>query len=304
MTHAAGRAAALPARDLGAAALAVGVWGLNFVPMKLGLAYFTPFQLGFARFAFSFLPLALWVRPPAVRARWILLFGLTQGLGQFALLFIALRVGMTAALASVVMQTQLFFTALLGAALLGERIHAALRAGIALAGVGLACFAASAWSGGGASGVTAWGLALSIAAAAMWACANIVVRRAQAESADFDALALVVWSSLVPLLPFLALTWWLDPGAARGHWLAVPPAAWAAPAVLGWLGTNLAFGLWTALLKRHPASRVAPFSLGIPLLGLLAGILFLQERVSVLQWCGAAFVLGALACVLLGRARR
>ena len=34
----------------------------------------------------------------------------------------------------------------------------------------------------------------------------------------------------------------------------------------------MAFLLWTLLLTRHPASRVAPFSLGIPVVGLLAGV--------------------------------
>jgi O-acetylserine/cysteine efflux transporter len=289
----------MESRDLAAAVLAILVWGLNFVPMKLGLAYFTPFQLGFARFIFSFLPLALWIAPPAVRLRWILLFGLTQGLGQFGLLFIALRVGMTTALASVLMQTQVFFTAAFGLVLLHERIHAGLKFGMLLAFAGLACFAASA----GAridvtNSLSVWGLTLAIAAAAMWAGANIVVRKAQAESADFDALSLVVWSSLVPLLPFLALTYWLDPVATRGRWYFAPPEAWVSPAVRGWLGTNLAFGLWTYLLKRYPASLVAPFSLGIPVLGLLAGVLVLGEAVSLLQWTGAGFVLMALMCVL------
>ncbi len=290
---------AITPRDLMVATLAIGVWGLNFVPMKLGLAQFTPFQLGFARYAFSFLPLCFWVPAPAVRLRWIVLFGMTQGVGQFGLLFIALHVGMTGALASVLMQTQVFFTAALGAVVLREPIHAALKSGIALAAIGLLCFAASVWGVVGGADVTSWGLGLSIGAAAMWALSNIVVRKAQMESADFDALGLVVWSSLVPLLPFLALAWCLDPPSARGQWLAAPLTAWLAPAALGWLGTNLAFGIWTHLLKRYPASRVAPFSLGIPLLGLLTGVLLMREEVSGLQWVGAAFVFSALVCVLL-----
>ena len=48
-------------------------------------------------------------------------YGLAQGLGQFGFLFLGLQLGMTAGMASVVMQTQAFFTLLLAAPLLGER---------------------------------------------------------------------------------------------------------------------------------------------------------------------------------------
>jgi O-acetylserine/cysteine efflux transporter len=54
------------------------------------------------------------------------------------------------------------------------------------------------------------------------------------------------------------------------------------------------------LLKRFPASRVAPFSLGVPLIGLAAGILLLGEALAPLQWLGALLVFCALGFVLFG----
>lgn len=285
--------------DLASVLLVVLIWGLNFVVMKVGLASFTPFQLGAGRFAFAFLPIALWVRPPPVRTRWLLAFGLTQGVGQFGFLFVALHVGMTAALASVVMQTQVFFTALLGAVLLRERIGGPLKVGFVFAALGLGCFAANTWATRGATAVTGWGLALNVGSAFMWAVSNIVVRKAQQESAGFRPLNFVVWSSAVAIVPFLLMSWWADPPAARANWLHAPWQGWVALAALGWLATSLAYGLWTGLLKRFPASRVAPFSLGVPVIGLLAGIAFLGEAVTPLQWAGAFLVFCALCCVLL-----
>lgn len=94
-------AAPVPAftgRDLAAAAAVIVIWGLNFVAIKLGLRDFTPFQLGAARFLFSLLPLALWVRPPPIGIGWLVAYGLLQGAGQFGFLFVALKVGMSAAL--------------------------------------------------------------------------------------------------------------------------------------------------------------------------------------------------------------
>ncbi len=96
-------AGALGGRDYAAALCVVLVWGTNFVAMKLSLRELTPFQLGAGRYLFAFLPLALFVRPPRLAARWVLLYGLFQGVGQFGLLFLALRAGMSASLAAVML---------------------------------------------------------------------------------------------------------------------------------------------------------------------------------------------------------
>lgn len=285
--------------DLAGLLVVVVIWGLNFVVMKVGLAHFTPFQLGAGRFAFAFLPLALRVPVPRVRRRWLLAFGLAQGLGQFGFLFVALQIGMTAALASVMLQTQVFFTAGLGMLLLGERIGVPLRVGFGFAAAGLACFAANTLLHA-TTNVSGVGLLLTLMSAAMWATSNIVVRLAQKESGGFDALGFVVWSSAVSILPFLLMSWSFDPPAAQANWSHAPWQGWLALAALGWLATSLAYGLWTGLLKRYPASRVAPFSLGVPLIGLTAGIFLLGEVVAPLQWAGAVLVFCALGCVLFG----
>lgn len=285
--------------DLLSVLLVILIWGLNFVVMKVGLASFTPFQLGAGRFAFAVLPLVFFVGLPNVRPRWLLAFGLTQGVGQFGLLFVALRVGMTAAVASVVMQTQVFFTATFGALLLRERIGTPLKIGFGFAALGLGCFAANVWTLQSAAPVSGWGLALNLGSAFMWAASNIVVRKAQEDRPGFQPLPFVVWSSAVAIVPFLLMSWLADPAPARANWTHAPWQGWVAMAVLGWLATSLAYGLWTGLLKRFPASRVAPFSLGVPVIGMLAGIAFLGEVITPLQWAGVFLVFCALCCVLL-----
>ena len=294
--------APLPPRDLLSALAVVVLWGLNFLAMKWGLETFTPFQLGAARYAFAALPMVLLVRRPRLPWHWVLVYGLFQGLGQFGFLFFALKLGMTTALASVLMQTQVFFTALLGFGLLGERPGRVLLLGLALAGVGLLCFGIGALGGGGEATVA--GLGLTLCAAASWAVSNIVSRLAQRAAPGYDPLALVVWSSLVPVLPFVLLSAWTDAGAARwlqmDAWAAVPLRTWLSLAYLGWAATVIGYGLWTRLLTHHPANRVAPFSLGVPVVGMAAGLLVLGETVTPWQWTGVACVLAALVCVVLG----
>jgi O-acetylserine/cysteine efflux transporter len=291
---------ALTGRDLAAALAVVVLWGVNFVVMKFALRDFTPFQLGAARYVFAVLPLVLLVRPPKVAWKWVAGYGLLQGVGQFGILFLALKVGMTAALASVLQQTQVFWTALFGFVLLHERASRPLQAGLVLAALGLACFALNYVGADGDGATTPLGFVLTLCAASMWAMSNIVARRVQQTCKDYSPLAFVVWSSLVAVLPFVTLSWAFDPEAVRWHWIEARASSWAAVAYLGWAATILGYGLWTSLLKRHPANRVAPFSLGVPVVGLAAGMLVLGEVVTPWQWAGTALVVAALGCVMLG----
>ncbi len=291
---------ALSRRDLAAALFVVLAWGLNFVVMKYALDYFTAFQLGAARYMFALLPLALVVRPPRLHWKWVAGFGLTQGVGQFGLLFTALQFGMTSGLASVLLQTQVFFTAVFSLLLLGEGIGRPLRIGLLLAAGGLLCFAMNYVAPAGVGVTTVGGFVLTVLAAAMWAAANIVTRKAQASSQDFNPLAYVVWASLVPILPFLLLSLLFDPPASRWAWLGAPWQVWPALAYLGWVSSIAGYGLWTLLLKRHPANRIAPFSLAVPVIGLSAGALLLGESVTAWQAGGIALVVLSLAVVLLG----
>ena len=294
--------ARLSGRDLAAALAVVLVWGVNFVAMKFALRDFTPFQLGTARYVFAVLPLVLFLRPPSVPWQWVVLYGLFQGVGQFGILFLALKVGMTAALASVLLQTQVFFTALFGFVLLHERASRQLQAGMVLAALGLSCFAYNYVSPGGAGGggTTAAGFLLTLGAAVMWSLSNIVARHVQKAAGNYSATAFVLWSSLVAVPPFMALSFVFDPEAIRWQWLQASVSSWLSVAYLGWMATLLGYSLWTSLLKRHPANRVSPFGLGVPIVGLSAGMLVLGEAITPWQWGGIAFMVAALACVMLG----
>ncbi|MEI2624826.1 MAG: EamA family transporter [Giesbergeria sp.] len=297
---------AMGARDLLAALAVVIIWGLNFIAMKWGLESFTPFELGAMRYVAAALPMVFLVRPPRIGWRWVVGFGMFQGVGQFSFGFFALKLGMTAALASVLMQTQVFFTALFGFMALGERPSRPLLIGMALAGVGLVCFAMNfiGPEAGSAGGATLIGIALTLCAAASWSVSNIVARLAQRAAPGYDPLAFVVWSCPAPILAFVALVATTEPDAGRwlhaDAWAALPAVAWGSVAYLGWMATILGYGLWTRLLTRHPANRVAPFSLGVPVVGLAAGMLVLGEVVTPWQWAGTAFVVSALVCVVLG----
>lgn len=286
-------------RDYAAAIGAVVIWGTNFISMKVGLRELTPFQLGAGRYLFAALPLVLLVRRSPVAFKWLLLYGLCQGVGQFGFLFVSLHVGMTASLASVLMQTQVFFTALFSALLLHEPVHAPLRRGLILAALGLACFGAAYVGRGGANGTTPLGFILVLGSGCMWAASNIVVRNAQRATPQFDVLPFLAGSSLVPIVPFVLLSLAFDPARTDWHFSRLSWKAWFSVVYLAWVAHILAYALWTGLLKRHPANRVAPFSLAVPVVGITAGMLVFADTIGWWQWAGTALLVCALATVMM-----
>ena len=114
-------------------------------------------------------------------------------------------------------------------------------------------------------------------------------------------LGLVVWSSLIPPLPFLALSLWLEGGARdlqallTFSWLSFGAVVYLA---LG--ATLLGYGLWSRMLSRYPANVVAPFSLLAPLVALLASTLLLGEHLTGLQFVGSALLLAGLLVNVFG----
>ncbi|MDR7095902.1 O-acetylserine/cysteine efflux transporter [Hydrogenophaga laconesensis] len=284
--------------DLLRALAVVVIWGLNFVVMKVGLQGVGPMLLGALRFAAAALPFLLFVRFPNLPLRYVVAYGLAQGLGQFGFLFLGLQMGMTAGMASVVMQTQAFFTLLLAVPVLGERARFSQGLGLAVALGGLVLIATA--HGEGPGQMTLAGFVLTLGAAFMWAISNLVARLAS-RLGDYDPFPFIVWSSLFPVLPFVALALWMDgPQAVVAQLAGMRWPAALAVLFLAWLATLLAYSLWTQLLKRHPAGRVTPFSLLVPVVGLWAAWMFFDELPLLQQWLGTGLVLLGLVVNQLG----
>ena len=217
---------------------------------------------------------------------------MAQGLVQLGSLFLGLQLGMTAGMASVVMQTQAFFTLLLAAPLLGERAKPWQWWGLLLAFGGLMTIGLA--HGEGPGQMTLAGFVLTLGAAFMWAVSNLVARRA-AQVGAYAPFSFIVWSSVVPIVPFFALAVWTDGSSGVVAQLqAIDGTALLAVGYLAILATLLAYTLWTQLLQRHAAGRVTPFSLLVPVVGLWAAYAFLGETPAPLQWAGTAAVLCGL----------
>ena len=275
--------------------LVILVWGVNFAIIKVGLAGVPPMLLGSLRFILAAFPALLFLRPPKVPLRLYLAFGLTMSVGQFAFLFSAIHVGMPSGLASLVLQSQSFFTLLLTVLWLREKWRVNQLAGLLLAAGGLTLIG----SAHGAS-MPLLGFLLTIAAAAMWACGNIV-SRAVGRHGPMNQLAFVVWASLVPPLPMFALSWVMEGPAAIGSALQhISLQSIAAVAYIAWASTLFGYAVWNFLIARYSVNRVAPFTLLVPLVGLTTGWLVFGEELQTIHFIGAALLMVGLIVNLFG----
>jgi O-acetylserine/cysteine efflux transporter len=286
----------VPLKDALLALLVAVLWGFNFVVMKIGVGEIPPLLLTALRFTFAALPAVLLVPPPSVSLWRLAAFAFVFGVAKFSLLFIGLKVGMPASLASVVLQLHVFFTILLAAALLGERPDPASRFGTLLALAGIGVIAASRWGG------AEWPpLALVVAAAAMWSLANMIARGL----GRVDMLAFAVWSSTIPPVPLLALSLVFEgPEAMAAAWQGLTWRGVGAVLYLAYPVSLAGIAIWNRLLTEHPTARIAPYALLTPCIGLAAGAVVLGEPIDGATALGGALVLAGLAAAVIGTIRR
>lgn len=267
----------------------VVIWGLTFVATRLALDDFSPPQLTALRFLIAAVPALFLPRPP-VSWPLLIVIGLSLFAGQFLLQFFGMALGTPPGLSSIVVQTQALFTILFAALALGERPTRRQWTGTAVAFAGLAVIATTV-----GRDLTMGGLGFSALSAVSWGIGNVLVKRLP----PVDTLHLMVWLSLVPPLPSLALSALLD--GPRAIWTALAAASWpglGATLYIGLVATVLGYTIWGSLLRRYPAATVTPFALLIPFVATYASSLAFGERFGPARLAGMALVLLGLGVIV------
>ncbi|MGG7447080.1 O-acetylserine/cysteine exporter [Kosakonia oryzendophytica] len=290
-------------KDVLLAMLVVVAWGLNFVVIKVGLHNMPPLMLAGLRFVLVAFPALLFVARPKIPLSLLLGYGLTISFGQFAFLFCAIKFGMPAGLASLVLQAQAFFTIILGAGVFGERLQAKQLVGITLAILGVLVLIESSLTG---QHVPMIGFILTLAGAFSWACGNIFNKKIMQHTSRPAVMSLVVWSALIPIVPFMLASLIVDgPAAILQSLVSIDVTTLLSLVYLAFVATIVGYGIWGSLLGRYETWRVAPLSLLVPVVGMASAALLLGEMLSVLQLLGALLVMAGLYINVFGfRLRR
>ena len=263
----------------------MAVWGTNFVVIHIGLQHLPPLMFAALRFTAALLPAVLFIPRPAVPWRNLAAYGLLIGVGQFGILFIAMNGQITPALASLVVQTQVFFTVALAAYQDGERARPFQFVALTITTIGLMLILAHT-----DASTTPLGLALVLLASLSWAFGNMVIR----STPNADMLGYVVWASIFSIPPLLAASFLLDGWPAiRDGFAHADAATWGAVLWQGWGNTLFGFAVWGWLLGRYPVAAIAPTSLLVPVFGFAASAIWLGEPLQ-------AWKLEATGLMLLG----
>jgi O-acetylserine/cysteine efflux transporter len=284
------------------AALVASLWGLNFVVIDWGMSGIPPLLFVAIRFAVVALAAVVIPRP---QTGWgvIVGVGLFMSLGQFALLYTSLALGLSPGLAALLLQAQAVFTIVIAAAALRERPTPAQAVGVSLGVVGLAIVAVGR---GGDAPVVA--VCLALAAALSWAIGNVISRRAGVVTGvgRGGTLSLTVWSSLVVPVPALALSLLIDGPAAIGAGLAA--VGWQAvvsTVYTAGLCTLFGYAVFNGLLGRNPSAAVVPWVLLAPVVAMASAAVLLGETPSVGEVVGGVvLVVGVLVTGIRRRPRR
>lgn len=274
-------------KDLFLALFIIVVWGVNFVVIAWGLEGMPPLLMGGLRFLLVASVGSLFFKRPSTPFRWWLAYAIPISFLQFAFLFSALAFGMPAGLASLVLQSQALFTLIFASFLLQENIKSHQILALVIAALGLIIIAISEDN----QSMTAIGFALTLAGAAGWALGNISARKISQKGFSSN-VNLVIWSAWIPPIPFFIFSYFFEgPDVIYQTLTNFSLQSWWALVYLAAVATIMGYGLWGYLLGRYPAAQIAPLTLGVPIVGLTAAAILLNEEITTPQWIGITLVL-------------
>ncbi|OII36953.1 hypothetical protein BIV02_15830 [Curtobacterium sp. MMLR14_014] len=277
-------------RDRLLAVVVAVVWGLNFPATALALEHFPPFLLAALRFTILAVPTLLFVPRPRIPFGRLLLVGLGLGVLQFSFLYLSMASGMPSGLASLVLQASAPFTVVLAGVFLRERLTGRQVVGVTVAVAALAAIALHR-----SQTAALLPVVLALCGALGWAIGNVATRRAGAA----NPLHLTLWWSVVPPVPMVVLSLVVEGPDRIGTALGTAFTAAALPADLGLLyivvvATLVGYGIWSRLLATYPSSTVAPFSMLVPVVGVLASWVAFGEVPDLVEVLAGAVVVAAV----------
>lgn len=285
----------MPVSHLLLAILVVIVWGLNFLFVTFSLEEFSPLFLCALRFILASIPAVFFIKPPVdVPFRLVVLYGMIAFSLQFSFLFMGLYVGMSPGMASIVMQTQVFFSLFFAMIFLGEqpKIWEIVGALVSFSGIVLIAMNVE-------NNNSFWGFIFILAAAASWGLGTLITKKIKNKS-DRNMFSLVVWGSFVAFIPMLALSLIIEGPKSIMYtyyhvtWVGVYSLLYTV-----YLSTLIGYGVWNWLLSRYAVGVIVPFTLLVPIVGVLSSILVLGEPFERWKLVAGLLVVGGLCINLL-----
>lgn len=259
------------------------IWGFNWVFMKLANGVFPPVLFAGYRFALGALVLiavCIVKRVPLPRLqdlKWYILCGLLQTMYFNLAIQLSLK-DLSAGLTSVLTYSMpLWLTLMAHFWLPGEQLRARKLLGILVGIAGLFVAMDAHWSGSTPA------LLLAVSSGLSWAIANLLVKR---KLGHCDMLQFTTWQMITGAAGLLLYSVMFEHG--ESHW-GVMPAVYVL--FSGIVGSALAFVMWSYILSKVEASKASISLLLVPVIGVVSGVLFLDEKLGMITVGGIMLVL-------------
>lgn len=272
--------------DLCAALLVALIWGVNVAVIKTCVAEFPPIFITGLRFLIVALLLIWWVRPPWKQMRMVGLLSFVFGGLHFGGIFFGLQ-GLDVSIASILILLGVPFSVLFARILLKERFGWRKICGMAIAFAGLLILL-------GEPSTMASPLHLLVFALAIvaWGLGNIIIKKI----GPINPFALNAWMGLFASVQLLLVSMFTETGQIA----ALQNASWSAWGALLYivlLASITAYGLWYYLVGKYDVTRVVPFNLLVPVIGVLSGVFLMGEEISLAKTTGGILTLIGVAII-------
>lgn len=279
-------------------AFLVVAWGSAFAALKIAVEFLGPTWNAALRLwiAVATLAIVLAVQrqpvPPLSHPAWRF-YSVTGLVGMAApfILFAYAAQSLPSAVNAMCNGASPIFTAALAHLFIpGDRLTGQRAAGVLLGFVGLAVLLAPKLAAG--FSLESLAMMAALAAAALYAVANVITKRAPTVSATAGALMLALWAAVYATLAAVI-------AAPLPHWPPLP--ALAALIFQGVFPAGLATIGWVFLIQRRGPLFVSLSIYVAPLWATLLGVAFLGERPSWTAFLALALILAGVAVATLER---
>lgn len=277
----------MPLRDLLLGLLVIAIWALNIIVIKVGVDELPPLLMTTLRFMLVAILLVPFYPVSRAQLPFLFLLSFTFGALHFALLFIGLGQS-EAGTGALLVQMGTPFATLLAVIFLKEKLGPKRLVGLLLSFAGVIVLA------GGPTLPSPLPLSILLLSAFGWAVSQLLIKRGPA----IAPLALAGWVALLAV-PQVAIGSWLF---ENGQWQAIKEASW-----IGWgavfytavMSSIVAYGIWYALLRRHPVNRVVPMTLLVPVLAVGLGALLMGDSLGIHKLAGGGLVVAGIGLILI-----
>lgn len=266
-------------------------WGGNFTASKIAMEHFPPFLTVLLRFVAVVLVLAPFAIRQRVNMRDMFVISLCYITLHFTLIFFGMAQGLSISSTVIAVQLGAPFSCVLAAIFYDDRLGPWRSFGMMVAFIGVLLIA------GTPNVVNHWDAFLLVVAGAFaWASANVYMKRV----GNIGVASFLFWPALLSLPQVGLLTWLME----AGQWERVttaPLSAWLGILYSMVFSTLIGYGLWYRLLKTYPLSRVTPFSLLVPVIGIGGGMVVYGETVTTLLITGGMMTILGVAIITVRR---